>query len=127
MYRCQDCEKTFRYVEVVFEKHDLNSPPYERIKRCPFCKSQSFISYRELYCGCCGAPTADGKEYCNDSCRRVGEAMKEAEKKKAQLIRNFDVSRAIKEVEEYNRLHKTKLSYGRYFYLKESGKLDDCK
>ncbi len=127
MYRCQDCEKSFRYVEVVFEKHDLNSPPYERIKRCPFCKSLNYRSYRECYCGCCGAPTEDGREYCNDSCKRVGEALKEAEKKKQQFIRNFDVSRAIKEVDEYNRRNKTKYSYGQYFNMKESGQLNECK
>ena len=47
MYRCTDCNREFEYSEVVFETHGLDTPPFERRRRCPFCASPNFVERSE--------------------------------------------------------------------------------
>lgn len=45
MYRCNQCEKIFNTADFYFEKHNLDSPPYERIAVCPYCGNDDFEKY----------------------------------------------------------------------------------
>ena len=37
MFRCIDCGKTFRTPKTRYEKHGLDTPPYEEWDCCPYC------------------------------------------------------------------------------------------
>ena len=123
MYCCQDCGVEFIYVEVVFEKHNLDSPPYERVKRCPRCHSTNYKEKEESFCGYCGRRIMNGKEFCGEFCRNSAVAeQKRAEERKIKY-ETSPVILALKEVEEYNHIHKTKYSYGEYFAKKKGSLL----
>ena len=44
MYICNICGNVFAEdeVEIVIEKHGLDTPPYEKIAVCPYCRSNDF-------------------------------------------------------------------------------------
>lgn len=123
MYRCTDCEKEFEFVKVVFETHRLDTPPFERQKLCPFCGSSDFIPLINTHCRFCGVKLRDEKEYCSDKCRQAGIKYYELERKNRKLFSESPVAKAVLEVSEYNKTHGTKYSYGKYFSLKEAGKI----
>ena len=51
MYECFECERHFEEPDFIVETHGLDSPPYEKIGVCPYCKS----FFREMYqCKICG-------------------------------------------------------------------------
>lgn len=123
MYRCTDCAMEFEYVEVVFETHGLSTPPYERVKRCPFCRSAKYEEIKDPHCRFCGSRLRDTGEYCSDRCKKAGEKYFADQRRNRERFRNSPIAAAVREVTEYNRLHSTKYSYGQYFVLKEAGKL----
>lgn len=71
-YTCLNCGKTFDEPDEYFEKHGLDSPPYERFSCCPYCGCEGYIE--TIICDHCGEPITgeyielpDGKCYC-DNC-----------------------------------------------------------
>ena len=123
MYRCCDCNKEFEYVEVVFESHGLSTPPFERRHRCPFCASPNFIEKESRHCHFCGSKMDTEKDYCSDRCKLLGERYFKEQAKNLELFKNSSVARAVREVAKYNKENGTKYSYGKYFSLKEAGKI----
>lgn len=47
MYKCNDCGATFDEPKVVYERHGLDCPPYERWDVCPRCGENSFDEIEE--------------------------------------------------------------------------------
>lgn len=127
MYECLNCGKTGNIPLIDYQRHDLTLPPWEAVLRCPKCKSTELKHIPKTFCGFCGQETKEGKKYCNHICEKLGEEYRKKQEEKRRLIQQFDVTRAIAEVDEYNRLHNTDYSYGKYFALKELGGLDDDK
>lgn len=119
MYCCQDCKREFEYVEVVFERHSLSSPPYERIKLCPFCHSNNFSEIKENHCRFCGSRLRHEGEYCSSSCRKRGGELKKDEDRRREFLKDSLIMKAVAEVEEFNRLNNTNYSYGQYFAMKQ--------
>lgn len=122
MYRCQDCKAEFEYVEVVFERHGLDTPPYERIRLCPYCHSDHYEEIRNTHCRCCGSKLRVPGEYCSEDCRKAGEKLWERQRTREERRQASPLILAIKETEEYNKAHGTKLSYGQYVALKMTDK-----
>lgn len=125
MYKCHNCNEHFTTPEVYTERYNLDTPPYDKISKCPACGSVNFEVLKPTYCANCGVPIAEGESYCSDICRKLGEAARERERECRRIVHDFDVSRAIREVDAYNKKHGTNYSYGRYFALKGMGKLND--
>lgn len=123
MYCCTDCKKEFEYVEIVFETHGLDTPPYERLRRCPFCHSVNIEECESRHCKFCGSRLKDNTDYCSARCKKAGEIYYAAQQKRKREFLNSPVADAVREVEEYNKTHGTKYSYGQYFAKKESDKL----
>ena len=123
MYCCTDCKKEFEYVEIVFETHGMETPPFERIKRCPFCHSTDILERESRHCKFCGSRLKENGEYCSSRCKKAGEIYYAAQQKRKTEFLGSPVAQAIREVEEYNKIHGTKYSYGQYFALKEADKL----
>ena len=122
MYCCQDCKKEFEYVEVVFERHGLDTPPFERVKLCPFCHSNNFSEKEEHFCGYCGSKLKVGIDYCSPLCRKKGIELRNREDARKSFLENSPLMKSIKEVEEFNKANNTKYSYGQYFALKKNKK-----
>ena len=38
MKECENCGAVFEKLLIVYEKHGLDTPPYERIEVCPVCR-----------------------------------------------------------------------------------------
>lgn len=123
MYHCTDCNMEFDFVEVVYETHGLSTPPYERIKRCPFCHSLRFEERRNMHCRFCGSKLRQEGDYCSDRCKKAGERYFAVEVQHRNMFKNSSVAAAVREVAEYNRTHGTKYSYGQYFTLKGENKI----
>lgn len=123
MYYCTDCGAEFEYVEIVFETHGLSTPPYERIKRCPFCHGTNYEEQQNTHCRFCGSKLKEQGEYCSDRCRKLGEKYFAEQAARKKFFENSPVVAAVREIEEYNRINGTKYSYGQYFALKEQGGL----
>lgn len=124
MYRCTDCNRKFDFVEVVFEKHGVNTPPYERVKRCPYCSSADYVT-EEHNCRFCGVKLrATNADYCSDRCEAAGKKYYGWQQKNEDLFKNSSVAAAVREVLNYNKKNSTKYSYGKYFSLKGAGKLE---
>lgn len=118
MYRCTDCKKSFLNARVVYEKHGLGSPPYERRLVCPICGGEDLKECEVRHCRCCGARLPEGRyDYCNEACRVRGERLwsKQAQRRKKRESDPLCV--AVAAVELYNREHKTRLSYGQYISM----------
>ena len=71
LFVCIECGRTFEHPTYWEEKHNLDTPPYERFTGCPYCKG----AYVEAHtCECCDnwiiteryIKTADGKRYCEN-------------------------------------------------------------
>ncbi len=123
MYHCTDCKRDFEFLEVVFESHGLDTPPFERRHRCPFCASPNFIEKENCHCHFCGSKMDTAGDYCSERCKKLGDLYFKEEAKNREIFKNSAVAKAVREVAKYNKENKTKYSYGRYFSLKEAGKL----
>lgn len=80
MYYCRECNKEFVCPIKTIESHGLDSPPYEELECCPFCKSTDFIE--SIECSICGdiikydyVKLKSGECICDDcyTTERVGE------------------------------------------------------
>lgn len=123
MYHCTDCGAKFLYAEVVYETLGLDTPPYKRILRCPACHSDEIEEKEEYHCNFCGAKLREKGKYCSDRCREAGERYYAAEAKNREIFSSSPLAAAVREVDEYNKTHGTKYSYGQYFMLKDTGGL----
>lgn len=123
MYCCTDCKSKFMFAEIVCESLEMREPPYRKIKRCPFCKSGEIEEQKIYHCQNCGVRLHEAGEYCSERCKRAGELLYAAEVKRIKEFLASPVAAAVREVEDYNRIHGTKYSYGQYFSLKEGGGL----
>jgi predicted nucleic acid-binding Zn ribbon protein len=123
MYHCTDCGFEFEFVEVVFETHGLDTPPYERIKRCPSCKSRAYEEVKNTHCRFCGSKLRETGEYCSESCEKSGREYFARERENRAKFASSPISAAVREVAAYNKKNATKYSYGQYFALKEAGKI----
>lgn len=69
MYVCLDCQKIFDDPEYWEEKHNLDTPPYEKLSGCPYCGGAYANAYE---CSHCGDWIVDNyikigeKRYCQD-------------------------------------------------------------
>lgn len=52
MLICLDCGAIFEQARIVFERHGLDTPPYEELLVCPRCESAEIHSAHR--CGVCG-------------------------------------------------------------------------
>lgn len=70
MYYCLNCEQETENLQIISEKHGLDTPPYEEFYVCPFCKSEEVI--KEIRCAKCDEIITDDfiaiddKQYCRD-------------------------------------------------------------
>ena len=44
MYKCKECGQVFGECEVITERHNLDTPPFEKMSVCPHCKKNNYIS-----------------------------------------------------------------------------------
>lgn len=123
MYYCSECENEFQNPVKIYETHNLSAPPYEALYVCPYCKGTNFKKKEIKHCRCCGAKLPTGKvNYCSDSCKLRGEKLWKKEMKRKKLLSDSNLYKLVREVEEYNKINKTKLSYGQYVALMKRGK-----
>lgn len=114
MYKCQDCQKEFKFPRKTKETHSLPFGPYEEIRLCPFCASHLIIELPEHYCRYCGAKVKAGQDYCSSACRKKGEAAYKRQEENKIWLHNNPVSQILREVAEYNKKNGKNLSYGEY-------------
>lgn len=119
MYYCQDCKKEFEFVEVVFQRHGLDNPPFERLKLCPFCHSDNFKELTGTHCRYCGSKLSIKGDYCSIYCRKIGEKLWEKETNEKFERKKSLLQLTLQEIDSYNKSHKTRLSYGQYIELKK--------
>lgn len=129
MYFCLNCGQNFERPEKVIEKHNLDSAPYEEYKVCPCCKSQEFNLVIPSHCKCCGRKLLKNqKEFCSETCREINAILRRSEKRRRNLDYNSDINIVLREVESFNKLHKTRLSYGKYVSAEQIRKeKEKCK
>lgn len=115
MYYCKNCRSEFESPEIFRETHGLSSPPFENFCVCPFCKSTDFKEMEIKYCHACGARLyGENGDYCNDSCRTTATRLKKREIIRRKFLNENPLTVLMREVEKYNKEHKTKYSYGQY-------------
>lgn len=118
MYECQDCRHIFDVAKKITERHGLDTPPYEEYGVCPACGSGYFHRITVLHCRCCGARLPTGKsEYCNEACRKRGIEMRKRDEMRQHRRRNDPIQVLVRQIDEYNRVHNTRYSYGQYVAL----------
>lgn len=118
MYECQDCRHIFDVAKRIVDKHELDTPPYEEHGVCPSCGSSYYHKIAVLHCRCCGARLSPGKsEYCNDSCRKRGIELRKIEQIQRRVRQTAPIEVLVRQIDEYNRLHNTRYSYGQYVAL----------
>ncbi len=115
MYYCKQCNRKFHSPLISEENHSLTLPPFEKLYLCPFCSSQNFKEIKAYYCRCCGAKIINSsKEFCSDGCKIRFEKLQRAEYKRKKQIYESPLNILIRELESYNKAHKTNYSYGQY-------------
>lgn len=45
VFRCNKCKRVFDVPNFYYEKHRLDTPPYEMVAICPKCNSSEFVSF----------------------------------------------------------------------------------
>lgn len=50
-YQCHECDRRFEEPDFITETHGLDSPPYEKIGVCPYCKGYYEPMYQCKICG----------------------------------------------------------------------------
>lgn len=127
MYHCKVCNSYFDEAKLQFERHSLDTEPYEKQLVCPICNSAEFKEINPTHCRCCGAKLGQNEYlYCSADCEERGKKMWEKQKKKLNYERQLPLNIILKELREYNRLNKTNLSYGQYV-AKFKGEKKKCK
>ena len=120
MYYCRDCGATFEKPKSYIERHNLDTPPYESFKICPVCNSNSIFEKNLTHCRCCGAKLKkNDSEYCSSSCEEKGKILWERERKRRQIEIISPLNLLIKELAEYNKIHKTDYSNGQFVAIKQ--------
>lgn len=118
MYECQDCGHIFEVAAKVTERHGLDTPPFEEYGVCPACSSQFFRKAEVPHCRCCGARLPAGiTEYCNETCRKRGTELRMLEEARMNQRRTDPLHVLVRQIDEYNRIHNTRYSYGQYVAL----------
>lgn len=119
MYYCSDCRREFEFAKVYYEP----TPKGDRkLLLCPHCDSVDYEEKRGEYCSFCGRKVPYyGQRYCSDSCKNSGEKMFLRQKEMEEKRKTSPLYKAVKEVEDYNRINGCTLSYGQYYALKGAG------
>lgn len=71
MYFCLSCNESFEQADSYIESHGLDTPPYENILCCPYCKNTDIAETKP--CDICGKAISgeyiyiesEGKNICN--------------------------------------------------------------
>ncbi|MBE6769798.1 MAG: hypothetical protein E7548_03480 [Ruminococcaceae bacterium] len=121
MFVCKNCYTSFVAPKTEIERHGKTEPPYEEFHCCPNCESRSFYETAGGYCRSCGRKIAAGKEYCNETCRKQGEALWAKQRAAREAQKNDPMQVLIRKTEEYNKKHGTRLSYGQFTAYLEAG------
>lgn len=50
-FQCHECDRRFEEPDFVIERHGLDTPPYERMAVCPYCKGYFEQMYQCKICG----------------------------------------------------------------------------
>lgn len=50
-FQCHECDRRFEKPDIIIETHGLDSPPYEKIGVCPYCKGYFEQVYQCKICG----------------------------------------------------------------------------
>lgn len=121
MYECKNCKAEFSLPVVEFAKSgDIN----DVVRYCPNCMSLHIDKIEVKKCAfCLKERVSRGEKYCSDFCKRFGEESEKRSAERKRKVQEFDVAKAIVEVDEYNKKHRTSYSYGQYFALKGLGVL----
>ena len=115
MYHCKDCGFEFLYADTIIERHTLDSPPFEKIRVCPNCKSYNFDKAKTPHCRCCGRRLKSAElEYCSKECKIRGEFMWREQSRRRQLYENSSLVSIVRQLELYNKQHKTHYTYGNF-------------
>ncbi len=115
MYYCKSCNKRFENPILKTETHRLNFPPFERLYLCPFCQATNFEEVKTTHCRCCGARIIEKQgEFCSDRCKIRFEKLHKAEYKHKKQVNDSAIYKFLREVDQYNKQHNTKYSYGQY-------------
>ena len=115
MYYCFDCNRKFEKPLIINERHGLSSPPFEKFSVCPFCESTDFKEISASYCRCCGARISKTEnDFCSNACKSRYEQLKRNENKRKKQLEESELYSLLREVEQYNKSHKTNFSYGQY-------------
>jgi hypothetical protein len=115
MYICKECAYEFWNPLILKEAHGFEHPPYEELCVCPSCKSTNFEKAKSRFCHYCGAKLREEQSlYCNDRCKRQGERLFALERRRKKLAADSELFKIVREIDSYNKAHKTRISYGQY-------------
>jgi len=118
MFYCNNCGFDFEKPLKLFDKHNLDNPPYEELSVCPACKSQNIKEKTVTHCKCCGARLGEGViDYCSENCRENGIRLRNIENRKRKIRLESPLNILVRQVENYNKQNNTKYSYGQYVAL----------
>ena len=118
MYRCQDCEKNFSSAKRIYDENTADSPPYEKHLVCPYCESENIGFIKVYHCRCCGARLPFGvTDYCNEKCKKRGQKLWNREQKRKNQLKFDPIYIMTEMVDDYNKKHNTKYSYGQFVAL----------
>ncbi len=125
MYSCKKCKSDF--LDPLIERNDREKDIlFGGVSLlCPHCGSDKIEYQKPRFCKFCGLRVSGKKDYCNDICEGLGIKYKKFQEEKRKKIEEFEVSKAIVEVDTYNKEHNTDYSYGEYFALKGLGGIID--
>jgi predicted amidophosphoribosyltransferase len=128
MYTCLDCGFQFENPLNLQEKHGLDTPPFETLSVCPHCKSSNYETATNRYCHCCGAKMPDSYgNYCSKKCENRGKKLWQRQHDKGETLYNSEIYKLVREIDSYNQLHKTRISYGQYVSLFKRKVKPQCK
>lgn len=114
MYICTDCGRKFEKLDVIFERHYIDFPPFEGVAVCPFCKSTNVKEEKIKRCHYCGIRLVDKQDFCSKECREMGTHLWQIEQRRRRKNTTHPLNIMIREVEQYNREHGTCYTYGQY-------------
>lgn len=120
MYYCAECGSKFDKTKIIYEKHNLSNPPYEKIICCPLCGSNQVEEKNVSHCRCCGIKLKNqDNEYCSRECEQKGKKLWRLQNKKLRTQKSHPINIILRELEEYNKRNNLSLSYGQYIaYVK---------
>ena len=115
MYHCTDCKSFFTAPLKTGGSGHTSKDSFEVSLFCPFCKSAYIEIYEPQYCRCCGRKLKNDKHlYCSRACLKNGERLYRIQKENKERIKNSPIYVIARKLKEYNKLHKTNLSYGQF-------------